>query len=105
VTVEIHRRWSRLPWVAAGYLQARVPRDTSGADAARREGGFGMKATVDTKLCIGCELCEDACPESFAVLEDGFAHVIVETIPQEEYDCACEAAELCPVGAISLTAD
>jgi ferredoxin len=63
-----------------------------------------MKATVDPKLCIACEICEETCPEVFAVLDDGFAHSLVESIPPEEYDCVREAAEMCPVEAISLSA-
>jgi ferredoxin len=61
-----------------------------------------MKATVDEGRCIGCELCEDTCPEVFSVLDDGFAHSLVETVPPEEYDCVREAADMCPVDAISL---
>ncbi len=64
-----------------------------------------MKAIVDTGLCIGCELCVDTCPEVFVMREDGYSHVIVEPIPNEEYDCVQEAVEICPVEAISTAAD
>lgn len=64
-----------------------------------------MKAVVDTGLCIGCELCADTCPKVFVMREDGYSHVIGETIPPEENDCAQEAAEICPVEAISIVAD
>jgi ferredoxin len=63
-----------------------------------------MKAIVDTNLCIGCELCADTCPEIFAVLDDGFAHSLVDEVPPEEYDCVREAAEICPVEAITVVA-
>ena len=64
-----------------------------------------MKAIVDQDLCIGCALCADTCPEVFAILDDGYAHPIVETVPAEEYDCVREAAEICPVEAITITGD
>lgn len=64
-----------------------------------------MKAIVDTDLCIGCELCADTCPEIFAVWDDGYAHVIVEPVPHDGYDCVQEAAEICPVSAITTAAD
>jgi ferredoxin len=64
-----------------------------------------MKATVDTGLCIGCELCVDTCPEVFVMREDGFSHVIADPIPHEESGCVREAVEICPVEAISTSAD
>jgi ferredoxin len=64
-----------------------------------------MKAIVDQDLCIGCGLCADTCPEVFRMMEDGYAHVITEPVPHEEYDCVQEAAEICPVEAISTAAD
>jgi ferredoxin len=64
-----------------------------------------MKAIVDVGLCIGCELCADTCPEVFRMMDDGFSHVIVESIPPEEYDCVQESVEICPVEAISTVAD
>jgi ferredoxin len=60
---------------------------------------------VNTSLCIGCALCADTCPEIFAIQRDGYAHAIVEPIPHDEYDCAREAQEICPVEAITLIAD
>jgi ferredoxin len=64
-----------------------------------------MKAVVDRDRCIGCGLCSDTCPEVFAMMDDGYAHSIVDPIPHEEYDCAQEAAEICPVEAISVVGD
>jgi ferredoxin len=64
-----------------------------------------VRAIVDTDLCIGCSLCADTCPEVFAMMDDGYAHPIVEPIPHEEYDCVAEAVEICPVEAISTTSD
>jgi ferredoxin len=61
-----------------------------------------MKAVVDRETCIGCGLCSDTCPEVFAIMDDGYAHAIVDTVPHEEYDCVREAADLCPVEAIEV---
>jgi ferredoxin len=69
------------------------------------EGGTGMKAVVNEDRCIGCALCSDTCPEVFAILDDGYAHPIVEPIPHEEYDCVQEASEICPFEAITVVAD
>jgi len=60
-----------------------------------------MKATVDDS-CIGCGLCEDVCPEVFELRDDGLAHVIVNDIPEQAEGCAQEAADSCPVDAISI---
>ena len=61
-----------------------------------------MKARVDQDLCIGCELCQDTCPDVFEIREDGFSHVIREEIGSEYYDCVREAAEICPTEAIII---
>jgi len=55
------------------------------------------KVSVDVATCVGCGLCEQACPEVFKVEGDGIAHVKAQ-------DCALhnlkEVAEQCPVNAI-----
>ncbi|MDZ4168683.1 MAG: ferredoxin [Coriobacteriia bacterium] len=61
-----------------------------------------MKPMVDQDLCIGCGNCEDVCPEFFRLGDDGFSHVTVEDADEKEYGCAREAADGCPVGAISF---
>ncbi len=60
-----------------------------------------MKAIVDKDLCTGCGLCEDTCPDVFEVV-DGVATVKVNKIPDDLADCCQEAADGCPVEAITL---
>jgi ferredoxin len=38
-------------------------------------------------------------------MDDGYAHAIVDPVPHEEYDCAREAAEICPVEAIAIVGE
>ncbi len=59
-----------------------------------------MKATVDEDLCTGCGLCESTCPEVFE-LQDDLAVVKVDTVPKDAEESCKQAAEDCPVEAIS----
>jgi len=59
-----------------------------------------MKATVDQDLCTGCGLCESTCPEVFE-LQDDVAVVKVDTVPKDAEESCKQAAEDCPVEAIS----
>jgi len=61
-----------------------------------------MKPKVDEDLCIGCGLCEDTCPEVFALRDDGYAHVVTEEPDEELYGCARDACDACPVAAITI---
>jgi ferredoxin len=57
---------------------------------------------VDQETCIGCGACVDLCPEVFE-LKDDKAWVIG---PEKCDACSCqEAAESCPVDAISLNSE
>ena len=61
-----------------------------------------MKPNVDHDLCIGCGACEMVCPEGFEIKADGLSHVINEDPGPELDDCIAEAAEGCPVAAITF---
>jgi ferredoxin len=61
-----------------------------------------VRPIVDEDVCTGCELCADTCPEVFRIMDDGLSHVIVEEPGPDLWDCAREAEEVCPVGAITI---
>lgn len=60
-----------------------------------------MKAKVDPELCTGCGLCAETCPEVFEVPDD-LAIVQVDVVPADAEDTCREAAEECPVEAITI---
>jgi ferredoxin len=60
-----------------------------------------MKVKVDRDACTGCELCIDTCPDLFE-MDDDLAKEKMSVVPEDLEDCAKEAAEGCPVEAISL---
>jgi len=59
-----------------------------------------MKAVVDKDLCTGCGLCEDTCPEVFE-LKNGVAATKISKVPDNLVKSCKQAAEDCPVEAIS----
>lgn len=61
-----------------------------------------MKALVDQKTCIGCGLCADMCPVVFEMNADNLAEVRIEPVPDADEDACREAAESCPVEAITI---
>jgi ferredoxin len=66
-------------------------------------GENAMKATVDRDLCIGCGLCAAICPDVFEMDGEGKSVVIADPVPPASEAEAQDAAEQCPVGAITLT--
>lgn len=62
-----------------------------------------MKANVDKDTCIGCGMCPSICPDVFEMDDDdGKAKVIVSEVPDGKDDEAQDAADSCPVNAISV---
>jgi ferredoxin len=60
-----------------------------------------MRPIVDQDLCIGCGRCEETCPGVFQVGDDGLSHVLASDRCIEA-GCCEDAADECPVDAISL---
>jgi ferredoxin len=58
------------------------------------------KVSIDVSTCVGCGLCEQACPDVFEVQGDGIAHV-------KAHVCATcnlkEVADQCPVNSIKVS--
>lgn len=60
-----------------------------------------MRAIVDADMCTGCELCTETCPEVFE-MENDVAVSNMDIIPVDAVESAREAAEECPVEAITF---
>ncbi len=61
-----------------------------------------MKAIVDHDTCIGCGICENIAPAVFKMV-DGKSTVIQKPVAAENEKATREAADSCPVSAITLT--
>lgn len=60
-----------------------------------------MKADVNKDICIGCGACTAICPNVFEMDDDGHASVKTAVLNDADKDSAKDAAESCPVGAIT----
>ena len=57
------------------------------------------KVTVDAEACVGCGLCEQMCPDVFALKDDGVAHVKTDSCGSCNLP---DIADQCPVNAIKV---
>jgi len=60
-----------------------------------------MRAIVDADACTGCELCTQTCPEIYYMNGD-VAEAKDIVVPADVEDSCRQAAEECPVEAISI---
>jgi ferredoxin len=61
-----------------------------------------MRALVDRGACTGCGLCPDICPDVFELDDSGKAFAKTNPIPADAEESAEEAAQSCPVNAITV---
>jgi len=61
---------------------------------------MSRKVTVDQETCIGCGNCQDVCPDVFIVEDDEKSH-LKKGAPLDK-ECIEEAAQNCPVNAITV---
>ena len=61
-----------------------------------------MEAMVHEKTCIRCGLCPVLCPAVFSLTDGESARASTAPVPESQLAAAQEAADSCPVGAISL---
>lgn len=60
-----------------------------------------MNIQVDQETCIGCGLCVSTAPEIYQLNAEGKAETVTQPTAADE-GAAREAAEACPVFAISV---
>lgn len=60
----------------------------------------GVKVTVDRNLCVGSAMCPAVAPEIFRLNDERQAEVIAGA--EVSFERASEAADNCPVGAITV---
>lgn len=64
-------------------------------------GGKTMTVKIDRDECIGCGMCADICPAVYAMDDESIATVVAQPDAASE-ECAQEAADSCPVSAITI---
>jgi ferredoxin len=64
-----------------------------------------LKTTIDPDRCVGHGICAMICPDVFAIGDDGFGTVLDAVSNASFRPLVDEAAENCPEGAISVTAE
>ena len=57
---------------------------------------------IDKSKCLGCGACQAVCPKYFELAEDGKSRAKKEEVEQTDINCVQDAANGCPVQAISL---
>ena len=78
-----------------------MPANTAGMAPDRFLGAPIMKASVNDS-CTGCGICTEICPEVFELNDQSVAVVKLDPVPAEHHDACREAAQSCPVEAITL---
>jgi ferredoxin len=61
-----------------------------------------MKAVIDKELCVGCGLCVATCADVYE-MDGALAIVKVDVVPAAKEPCAKQAADECPVTAITTS--
>ena len=61
-----------------------------------------MKIVHDPKACASHGQCVSAAPELFAFDDNGNLKVLIEEPPEDLWEAAEDAADVCPVQAITL---
>lgn len=59
-----------------------------------------MNLKVDKDKCISCGMCVSICDSVFTFDDDDQAKVMESPVKEDSLECATEAMENCPTGAI-----
>jgi len=64
-----------------------------------------MRARVDPDYCAGHGACVVTAPDVFDITDEGYAHVLVDVVPEHLEPLVQQAADECPARAISVEVD